>query len=147
VATVLFDDKFMGLRHRLLTASFVCGNGNIARLSKLTLCFGYFQVAAAVAFICHDREAPSASQQSRHGVLHRHPLHDASVRHPLNRVFQLAHEQRPGFHDVSAVFCVRGGVSYVRVQFHSLPCLVAWTPSTRQSGPLYLAFKQRITSV
>ena len=50
------------------------------------------QPARALAAVRIDLRQAGAGEQSRHGLLNRHPLHDAALRHHVYCLLQLAHE-------------------------------------------------------
>lgn len=52
-----------------------------------------------------------------------HPVHDAAVRHHVDRLLPLEDEQRAWFHHVPAVLRFRGRLIDVRVRDHRLSLL------------------------
>lgn len=50
------------------------------------------QPARALATVRVDLRQAGGGEQPRHGLLNRHPLHDAAFRHHVHCVLQLAHE-------------------------------------------------------
>lgn len=82
------------------------------------------QTAHSVAAVRPHLRRSGRGELGGHGVLHRHPVHDAAVRGHLDSVLQLEDEQEPGLYDVPAVFCVCGRVAGLRVRFPRVPGVV-----------------------
>lgn len=79
-----------------------------------------FQVTSALVAVRANKPRTSGGEFSGHGLLDRHLVHDASVRHPVDCLLSLAHEPRPRLHHVPPLFRVRGRFAHVRVRHHVL---------------------------
>jgi hypothetical protein len=77
--------------------------------------FVILQTPGALADFWHSVPETCRSEQRWNGVLHIHPLHDASLRHHVHRLLPLADEQGSRFHYVLAVLRVRRRLAHVRV--------------------------------
>jgi hypothetical protein len=59
-----------------------------------------------------------------HGLLHRHPLHDAHARLLLHPHLQLEDDQDNGHHHVLLLLCLCRRVARIRVQVVLVPALM-----------------------